>query len=70
MNVLSPGPTKTDLALEVVSEVAFEELGASTPLGRLGDPSETAGAAAFLGSDDSSYMTGSELFVDGGLAQI
>jgi NAD(P)-dependent dehydrogenase (short-subunit alcohol dehydrogenase family) len=70
VNVLSPGPTKTDLALEVVGAAAFEELGASTPLGRLGDPAETAGAAAFLASDDSSYMTGSEIFVDGGLAQI
>ncbi|SFR87477.1 SDR family NAD(P)-dependent oxidoreductase [Sphingomonas jatrophae] len=70
VNVLSPGPTRTDLALDVVGAEAFEELGASTPLGRLGNPSETAGAAAFLASDDSSYMTGSELFVDGGLAQI
>lgn len=70
VNVLSPGPTRTDLALDVVGEEAFEQLGASTPLGRLGDPAETAGAAAFLASDDSSYMTGSELFVDGGLAQI
>lgn len=70
VNVLSPGPTRTDLALDVVGEEAFEALGASTPLGRLGDPSETAGAAAFLASDDSSFMTGSEIFVDGGLAQI
>ena len=70
VNVLSPGPTRTDLALEVVGEEAFEALGASTPLGRLGEPSEIAGAAAFLASSDSSYMTGSEIFVDGGLAQI
>jgi len=70
VNVLSPGPTRTDLALEVVGEAEFEALGATTPLGRLGEPSETAGAAAFLASDDSSYMTGSEIFVDGGLAQI
>jgi len=70
VNVLSPGPTRTDLALDVVGEEAFEALGAMTPLGRLGEPAETAGAAAFLASDDSSYMTGSEIFVDGGLAQI
>jgi NAD(P)-dependent dehydrogenase (short-subunit alcohol dehydrogenase family) len=70
VNVLSPGPTRTDLALEVVGEAAFEELGVITPLGRLGEPAETAGAAAFLASDDSSYMTGGEIFVDGGLAQI
>ena len=70
VNVLSPGPTRTELALDVVGEEAFEALGVNTPIGRLGDPSETAGAAAFLASDDSSYMTGSELFVDGGFAQV
>ena len=70
VNVLSPGPTRTDLALEVVGEEAFAALGASTPIGRLGDPAETAAAAAFLASGDSSFMTGSEMFVDGGLAQI
>jgi NAD(P)-dependent dehydrogenase (short-subunit alcohol dehydrogenase family) len=69
VNVLSPGPTRTDLALEVVGEVAFAALGAATPIGRLGDPAETAAAAAFLASGDSSFMTGSEMFVDGGLAQ-
>lgn len=70
VNVLSPGPTRTDLALEVVGEEAFEAMGATTPLGRLGEPSETAAAAAFLASDDSSYMTGGEIFVDGGMAQV
>jgi NAD(P)-dependent dehydrogenase (short-subunit alcohol dehydrogenase family) len=70
VNVLSPGPTRTDLALDVVGEEAFEALGATTPIGRLGDPAETAGAAAFLASGDSSFMTGSEMFVDGGFAQI
>lgn len=70
VNVLSPGPTRTDLALEVVGTEAFEALGASTPVGRLGDPAEVAAAAAFLASADSSFMTGSEIFTDGGLAQI
>jgi NAD(P)-dependent dehydrogenase (short-subunit alcohol dehydrogenase family) len=70
INVLSPGPTKTELALEVVGEDAFQALGAATPLGRLADPSETAAVAAFLASSDSSYMTGGEVFVDGGLAQV
>ncbi|GGB40617.1 oxidoreductase [Sphingomonas metalli] len=70
VNVLSPGPTRTDLALKVVGAEAFEALGSSTPLGRLGDPAEVAAAAAFLASDDSSYMTGGEIFVDGGLAQV
>jgi NAD(P)-dependent dehydrogenase (short-subunit alcohol dehydrogenase family) len=42
----------------------------STPLGRLGLPDEVANAALFLASDESSFVTGSELFVDGGSAQI
>jgi NAD(P)-dependent dehydrogenase (short-subunit alcohol dehydrogenase family) len=70
VNVLSPGPTRTELAFEVVGEAGMSEMGAGTPLGRLGDPAETAAAAAFLASRDSSFMTGSEVFVDGGVAQI
>lgn len=70
VNVLSPGPTKTELALEVVGEETFDALGSSTPIGRVGDPSETGAVAAFLASSDSSFMTGSEVFVDGGLAQV
>jgi NAD(P)-dependent dehydrogenase (short-subunit alcohol dehydrogenase family) len=45
-------------------------LTAQTPLGRIGRPEETAAVALFLASDDSSYMTGGEVFVDGGMAQI
>ncbi|BBC72004.1 oxidoreductase [Altererythrobacter sp. B11] len=70
VNVLSPGPTLTDLALDVVGKEAFEALGAGTPIGRLGDPAEVAAAAAFLASADASFMTGGEVFVDGGLAQV
>lgn len=70
VNVLSPGPTMTELAVEVVGEEEFKALGASTPLGRIGDPSETGAVAAFLASADSSFMTGGEVFVDGGLAQV
>jgi len=43
---------------------------ALVPLGRMGDPDEIAKAALFLASDDSSYVTGIELFVDDGMAQI
>ena len=70
VNVLSPGPTRTELALEVVGEDAMAEMGAGTQIGRIGDPAEIAAAAAFLASADSSFMTGSEMFVDGGVAQI
>lgn len=70
VNVLSPGPTRTELALEVLGDDGMDAMGATTVLGRVGDPSETAAAAAFLASSDSSFMTGGEMFVDGGLAQV
>ena len=70
VNVLSPGPTRTELAIEVVGEEAITALGATTPLGRIGDPAETGAVAAFLASADSSFMTGGEVFVDGGMAQV
>lgn len=70
VNVLSPGPTRTELAIEVVGEEFIEALGAGTPIGRIGEPAETAAAVAFLASADSSFMTGGEVFVDGGLAQV
>jgi NAD(P)-dependent dehydrogenase (short-subunit alcohol dehydrogenase family) len=70
VNVLSPGPITTELALEVLGEEGVTAMGASTVLGRMGDPSETGAVAAFLASSDSSFMTGGEVFVDGGLAQV
>jgi len=70
VNILSPGPTKTDKLTDLVNQDTLEDFAKNVPLGRLGDPVETAAAAAFLASSDSSFMTGSELFVDGGYAQI
>lgn len=75
VNVLSPGATETQKLKDIFATTGVEdEIVAGfiekTPLGRIGDPSETAAVAAFLASDDSSFMTGSEVFVDGGYAQI
>lgn len=70
VNVLSPGATATELAKEALGEEGQKAYGALTPLQRMADPSEIAAAAAFLASSDSSFMTGSEVAVDGGLAQI
>jgi NAD(P)-dependent dehydrogenase (short-subunit alcohol dehydrogenase family) len=70
VNVLSPGPTLTELAEEAVGREAMIEMGSGTPIGHVGDPSEIGAVAAFLASSDSSFMTGSEVFADGGFAQI
>jgi NAD(P)-dependent dehydrogenase (short-subunit alcohol dehydrogenase family) len=75
VNVLVPGPTATDALMEGLASSGMKDalvagLIAGTPLGRLGDPAETAAVATFLASDDSSFMTGSEVFVDGGHAQV
>ncbi|MDG2522583.1 SDR family oxidoreductase [Caulobacter segnis] len=70
VNVMSPGPITTELAVEVLGDEGVAQMGASTVLGRMGDASETGAVAAFLASSDSSFMTGGEVFVDGGLAQV
>ena len=70
VNVLSPGPTLTELAIDIVGEEKFKQFGDVVPLGRIADPLETGAVAAFLASADSSFMTGGEVFVDGGLAQV
>jgi len=70
VNVLSPGATATELAKEALGEEGQNAYGAMTPLQRMADPSEIAAAAAFLASSDSSFMTASEVAVDGGLAQL
>jgi NAD(P)-dependent dehydrogenase (short-subunit alcohol dehydrogenase family) len=70
VNVLSPGATATDLAKEALGEEGQKVFAAMTPLQRMADPAEIGAAAAFLASADSSFMTASELAVDGGLAQL
>jgi NAD(P)-dependent dehydrogenase (short-subunit alcohol dehydrogenase family) len=70
VNVLSPGATATELAKGALGEEGQKVYAAMTPLQRMADPAEIGAAAAFLASDDSSFMTASELAVDGGLAQI
>lgn len=75
VNAISPGPTRTP-GLQGLTETddqwrAFEaQLAAQVPLGRVADPEEIGKAAVFLASDDSSFVNGVELFVDGGMAQI
>src|ERR1700733_5571658 len=70
VNVLSPGPTATELAKEALGEEGQKTYGSMTALQRMADPAEIAAAAAFLASSDSSFMTDSEVAVDGGLAQL
>jgi NAD(P)-dependent dehydrogenase (short-subunit alcohol dehydrogenase family) len=77
VNAVSPGMISTPMLsgqgmglseeqVEQFKKIALN----SVPLGRVGNPDEIAKAVAFLASDDSSYITGIELFVDGGIAQI
>ena len=75
VNVVSPGSTDTEglrelLGSSEVGEQRLKTINASVPLGRLAKPKEIARAVVFLASDDSSYITGTELFVDGGFAQV
>ena len=69
VNAISPGVIETPMSAEL-SEQLKTILVSMVPLGRMGRPDEIAKAVAFLASDDSSYTTGIELFVDGGIAQI
>jgi NAD(P)-dependent dehydrogenase (short-subunit alcohol dehydrogenase family) len=68
-NVLSPGPTETPIVDQQPPE-AIARIVATIPMGRMGEADEIAKAALFLASDDSSFVTGIELFVDGGRGQI
>jgi NAD(P)-dependent dehydrogenase (short-subunit alcohol dehydrogenase family) len=68
-NVVSPGPIDTPAVGQLPPE-AIARIASTVPMGRMGEPDEIAKAALFLASDDSSFVTGIELFVDGGRAQI
>jgi 3-oxoacyl-[acyl-carrier protein] reductase len=65
-NVVAPGYVKTQLT-DVLPEEATEAMLQNTPLGRLGEPQDIAGAVRFLCSDEASFITGEVLLVDGGL---
>ncbi len=75
VNAVSPGSTDTSglsdlLASGEAGQERLKMISNTVPLGRLGRPDEIAKAVVFLASDDSSYITGTELFVDGGFAQV
>ncbi|MET9565117.1 glucose 1-dehydrogenase [Streptomyces tauricus] len=76
VNSISPGPIETPGLLDLAGDeadarrVLTENFSHSIPLGRMGHVDDVASAAVFLASDQSSFTTGAELFVDGGLAQI
>ncbi len=67
VNAIGPGSIGTDMLTLVNSDPeARERILSRTPLGRIGDPSEIASIAAFLASDDASYITGQTIYADGG----
>ncbi len=75
VNAISPGSIDTPglsnlLASSDVGEQRRNAIASAVPLGRIGTPDEIAKAVVFLASDDASYVTGAELFVDGGFAQV
>ncbi len=76
INAVSPGPIRTPGLLGIAGTEAAAQQGlldyfaSQIPLGRVGEPEEVAKAVLFLASDDSSFVNGTELFVDGGLAQV
>jgi NAD(P)-dependent dehydrogenase (short-subunit alcohol dehydrogenase family) len=75
VNAVSPGPIQTPgvdaLATSEEERAQFRALFTDRiPLGRMGNPDEVAAAVAFLASDESSFITGAELFVDGGMTQV
>ena len=67
---MSPGHVETPGLSNLITLEQKADAVAPVPLGRIGTPDDLGKAAVFLASDDSAYVTGIELFVDGGVAQI
>jgi len=75
VNAISPGPIETPIFGKMglprkVADEFVQGIAGRVPLGRIGSADEIAGAAVFLASDDASFITGSEIAVDGGFAQV
>ena len=75
VNVVSPGPINTEgmealLTSGELGQARRELISNSVPLGRIGRPEEIANAVVFLASDEASFISGAEFFVDGGFAQV
>ncbi|MBV9176144.1 MAG: SDR family oxidoreductase [Nitrososphaeraceae archaeon] len=74
VNAVSPGSVDTPIFSPFMYQKEYEQFKNNVvetiPIGRMGDPDEVSKAVSFLSSDDSSYITGIELFIDGGVAQI
>lgn len=66
VNAVGPGTIKTAMSDGMMTEEIFKTVMSRTPIGRLGEADEIAGAISFLASDDASYVVGQTLFVDGG----
>jgi len=70
VNVISPGTIDTAMLAAAATQEMKDGFVSIIPMGRIGKPREIATAALFLASDDSRFVTGIELFVDGGVAQV
>src|SRR4030095_7450825 len=65
-NSVHPGPIATDMIKDILTGPAWEQRLRRLPMGRVGTPEEVAYGVLYLASDESSYVTGSELVIDGG----